>query len=588
MPKKNPLSSPAGVFVIYAAASLVIIGGFRFIFPGQPAPLRIFSVPWRITRGALDFIGLFPALALSSLVIPFGAAGGSREPYARFSPRFLELLKAPILTAMIATVVYGLLFFLALPVLRDIQSNMRFEGQLFRLSRERAEEYAADAAWPEAAQLIALCDSIWPDSPETASLRVAVSIGLDEYRNTPGGSVTEGLIPRRSPADEGIPGQQNPVEAAEALALAERALREERFYDAHWLANLGGRLARTGSAEAGEAARLASMAWNAISSLEPNAREARVYGLYHQKREGYEAMVSEDWVRAYYIFKDLAEKTPGDPDVANFMVMCERGVASVAFFTDEIQLAVGDILTGPVFSLPGSPGGRSVLRLSSLSAFSDFSFGMGMELVSYDARGDPAYTVEAPYVKILPITLGSSPRLLLLMRALDRRDERVRWEPVWTGAGRSGPGDAQMVLDMSYDQWLLLSKVPRGTENLLIGELFAAADTLGDYGYIPQVFQAEALRRFAEPAVFLPVAVLGIVIGWRYRAKKRSRYTGVPMLIILPLVFNGLVHVYRNAVNTLGIYLVISLGFPMAALIFITATVLLFILALISLAAQHG
>jgi hypothetical protein len=585
---KNPLASAPGIFIIYTAASLALILGFRFIFPGQPAPLRIFSVPWRIIRGMLDFIGLFPALALSALVIPFGFNSGSRDSFAPFSPRFLESLKTSILTSIIAAVVYGLLCFLAFPLLENARSNILFEGRLFRASRERAEEYAAEAAWPEAAQLMSLCDRIWPNSPETASLRVAVSIGLDEYRNAPADSLAGGTVSNRGPAYEGIPGQRNPVTAAEALALAEGALREERFYDAHWLANLAGRLAGTGSAEAGEAARLASIAWNAVSSLEPNAREARIYDLYHQKREGYEAMVSEDWIRGYYIFKDLLSKTPRDPDLANFMVMCERGVASVAFFTDEIGLAVGDVLTGPVFSLPGRSGERLVLRFSSLSTFADFSFGMDLELVSYDARGEPAYKVEAPYVKVLPVTFGSSPRLLLLMRALDRRDERTRWEPVWTGPGRGEPGDAQMVLDMGYEQWLLLSKASRGTDSLLIGELFAAAETLGDYGYIPQVFQAEALRRFAEPAALLPMTILGLVIGWRYRAKKRPRYMGIPMLIVLPLVFNGLVHLYRSGFNTLGIWLVLSLGFSVAALVSIIGGVLFFVIALITLAAQHG
>jgi hypothetical protein len=61
-----------------------------------------------------------------------------------------------------------------------------------------------------------------------------------------------------------------------------------------------------------------------------------------------------------------------------------------------------------------------------------------------------------------------------------------------------------------------------------------------------------------------------------------------PMMIILPLVFNVLIHVCRSLINTLGIWMAISLGFSMALIICIVGAVILFIFALIVLAAQHA
>ncbi|MDR2110258.1 MAG: hypothetical protein LBP32_03015 [Spirochaetaceae bacterium] len=579
---KDKISSPLGICFIYIVVSFLVILGFRFVFPEQPAPLRNFSIPWRISRGILSCIGLFPALALSALVIPFGFKDHDGKSFARFSPRFIELLKAPIIAAVALTILYGLLFFLALPVVWGFQSNMRSEGQLYRLSRARAEECAAGGAWPEAAQFVALCDRIWPDGPDIETLRTEVSIGLNEYFI----ALSESPVPdETAPAQQGIPGRGNPVNAAEALALADTALRERRYYDAHWLASLAGRLARNGSAEDAEAARVASIAWNAVSSLEPNDLQSQTHALYRLKREGYEAMTSEDWVHAYYVFKELSERTPADPDVAHFLVMSERGVASLAFFTDEMERAVGDRLAGAVFSLPGTEGGRIVLRLSALSTFPDFSFGSGVELAAYDRDGGFSYGFRTPYTKILPVQMGR-PRVVLLLRALDRQDERLRWEPEWTGSGETGA--VQIVLDAAYEDLLLLAKVMRGLDDLLIGDLFAAAKNTRPYGYIPQVFQAEILRRFAEPVFFLSAAILGIVTGWRFRARKRPRYVGIPMLVILPLVFNGVVHLYRSIINTLAIELVISLSFTAALAVFTAAAVTAFILSLITLAAQHG
>jgi hypothetical protein len=236
-----------------------------------------------------------------------------------------------------------------------------------------------------------------------------------------------------------------------------------------------------------------------------------------------------------------------------------------------------------------------VLRFSSISNFADVSYGFGLEFSSFDREGRLESRLEAPYAKIIPVTLDTQPRVIVMMRTLDRYDKDKRWEPVWTGpegdspaAERSIIGDAQIILDLDYDNFLLLSRVKRGVDNLSVAELFTAAQNLEPYGYIPQVFQAEVIYRLCEPLFFLPMAMLSIIIGWRYRPRKLPKYIIIPMLFILPLVFNGAVHLYRSILNTLGIWTILSLGFPAALLIFTIGVGVLFVLSLIILAAQHG
>jgi hypothetical protein len=177
------------------------------------------------------------------------------------------------------------------------------------------------------------------------------------------------------------------------------------------------------------------------------------------------------------------------------------------------------------------------------------------------------------------------------MRALDRHDKDRRWEPEWTsedGSAFARRGDTQITLDISYENFILLSEIRRGLANLQIGELFSASKLLGSAGYISQVFEAEILNRIGAALFFLPMTILAIIIGWRYRAKKRPRYLFVPMFPVLPLVFNVLVHLYRTVLNTLGVSLIMLLGFSTALIIFIASLALLFFLSLIVLAAQHG
>jgi hypothetical protein len=366
--------------------------------------------------------------------------------------------------------------------------------------------------------------------------------------------------------------------------MSEAAFNEGRFFDSHWLATLGERIAIQGSPEAASAARLAGRAWNQIDSLAPNRREEHLFSLYNLKRSGYRAMNSGDWIQAYYIFRELAALTPDDPDAANFLAASERGTSESAFFIDEMKLSLGEILTGAVFSLPGTgTESRAILRFSSLSTSQDFAYGMGLEYMSFDYQSRPIVSLKAPYAKLLPFTIDNRPHVLVLMRALDRYDQNLRWESEWL----IGRGDSRIILGISYENFLLLSLVRQGLPNLQFSELMTASQILGSMGNVPEVFQAEILNRFGA-LFFLPMAILALVIGWHFRAKSKPRYFFILMLPVLPVVFNVIVFLYRTILNTLGIWLVLSLGFGTAMIVFIAALVLSFFLSLILLASRHG
>jgi hypothetical protein len=595
------LRTHTGILAAYLLASFAALLAFRFVFPGEDAPLENFFLPWRLARGIGDYIGLFPALLMSALVIPFGFIIEDNADFARFSPQFILKIQGSILAAIISSACYGLLFFAVLPVAQEAQSTMRHKGELFNMAKQRAELHAAQGEWQEAYRFLNICENIWYLSPPMDRLRQRITLsaeGLPRGRQFGGNA-------RESPAwaDDAV-AQRTPVrDAPEALRLARSALEEERYYDAHWLASLALRLARAGSMEAQEAVRAASLAWNAVSSLEPGRRETRSYSLYHLKRQGYEAMMAQEWIRAYYIFRDLSQQTPDDPDVAKFLTMSQEGAAGVAFFIDELEGSVGQNLTNAVFSIPlappartlgaaasneTSPGGRAALRAESLLIYPDYSYAIGLDLIAFDRNNAPLYEAQARYAKFVPMTVQGKNRLVILLRALDRHNETVRWEPAWEGPGRPDLGDAQIALDATYEQFLRLSKTQHRADSLFWGDLLIMARDSGNYGHIPQVFQAEIIRRIAKPMALLPLAILAVIIGWRFRAAAKPLFLGFPMLAIIPLVFNGAAQIVYGFFGVLGLALLLSLGYSLTIGIFIGGSLILFIVSLILLAGQHG
>lgn len=580
------ITKPFYFFPIYMAASCLLIMVFRFFIPSNAIPLPLYSTQWRFVGGFLDCFDLFPALIFSGLVLLFVLQESPKKVFKRFSPGLLEYLKTPITIGIASILVYTLLFLLAAPLAHDFVSTLQLRGELYTRSKAGALKYANQGEWPEAYQFMHVCDLIWPENPENESLRERIEVGIDSlrlsssFRATPAGNETD--------SRERRPLGTEPVSVTDALVMADTAFREERYYDSHWLAILAGRLARQGSVEATQAQRLAGLAWNALGAFTPSVQEEKAYYLYRQKREGYEAFVSGDWIRAYYTFKALSPQLPSDPDVANFLALSDEGARKSSFFIDEVEEHVGEMLSEAIFSLPIESGGRAVLRVSSLSTMPDVSYGTGFELMAFSANGTLRYDLRTPYVKILPINLDGTEKILVLLRALSPENEEAGFDPVWSGAELPADLNTDLILNVSYSDFLLLSRLRRGLDTLSIEELFIAKERFGEYGYITKVFEAELIYRLGEPVAMLSLVMVVIVIGWRFRSLTRPKFVGIPMLLILPMVFNGWVFCFRKIFNLLSISSVITFTFFTAVIVFGVGLLCSFILCLIMISAQHG
>ncbi|MDR1840240.1 MAG: hypothetical protein LBQ93_11740, partial [Treponema sp.] len=501
------LRTPKWIFIIYIIVTSLLIMIFRYILPGSQPPLLIYSSNWRFTQGLLELFDLFPALALSALVVPFGLFS-YEQSFQSFSEVFFKRILTSVIIAICAAVIYGAIFFLALPVVKNSEENMLFKGELYQLSKMNLQERRNSGDWLEASKFFAICDQIWPGNPELADIGIEIDINLQWQHSIPALETDW----RRADVST-LSGGQQTVNATQALSMSAAAFDEERYFDAHWLATLGGRLAISGSPEAVNAARLASNAWNMIASQAPNQREQRLYDIYSLKLSGYQAMNTGDWIRAYYIFQELLEITPFDPDAANFFAASERGALETAFFIDEMELSLGEILTGAVFSLPNQ-NGRAILRFTSLTTSADVSYGMGLEYMAFDVNSRPLASVRSRYAKLLPFIIDDTPKILILMHALDRFDKDNNYDSEWL-LGDKIPGG--IVLDISFEDFLLLSDIRRGLQNLQIDELYAASGKFNSAGYVYQIFQAEILNRLGSALFFLPMAVIAIVLAWRYR-----------------------------------------------------------------------
>ena len=585
---RKQLLSPAGLFIIYMVAALIAIIAFRFFYPGKLVPLEIYNFSWPVVQGIITYINLFPALMMAALIIPFGIALKikANENFGSFSAEFFQHIKPSITTAISAVAVYGLLLFLALPLAHSQESRMVSAKYLFFSSKERAEMHFQLGNVFEASRFLDICELIWPNSPLLETLRTKDSTAGWQTASPRALILESGDYDFDNYAVLTNYQVSGPVEASSALRLAEQAFNADRFYEAHWLANLTIRIANVNSSEAAQAHVVARQAWDAIGRLHP---EENV--IYLMKRSGHDAFMAGDWVTAYFIFIYLSAVVPRDLDVMRFLSLTEENLRNIAFFTDEARFSLGNVFNDAVFSFPrdrNTNNGRMVLHTGSLTMLNNHSFAADIDLMAFDEDGELIFQVTAPYGKLLASTSDRS-RTLLMMNALDRYDGTLSLAPVWDSRDYDIIGSNYLELDISYESFAILAKVQGdGITSLFLGELLRLERGIGAYGYIPERFQATIIFRLSETAILLPLSMFVIIVGWRYRVRKLNLYVGIPMLVVMPLVFSGVMFIYRSLLNAVSIWSVINFGFLFTSLLFGISIVALFVFSLVALLWQHG
>ncbi|MFP4329701.1 MAG: hypothetical protein ACOC28_02605 [Alkalispirochaetaceae bacterium] len=317
---------------------------------------------------------------------------------------------------------------------------------------------------------------------------------------------------------------------AELVVQARSFMEEEDYYSAHYYADLAWRMS---DGLRPDARRLASEAWEEISTLALSRMEEEQSDYFQRKRDAYRAFQGgqsspESLIDAYYLFLDLQRERPEDPDLENYLSLSRQQLREVSFFLEDAE------------AVRANPGAREILGVNDRSATEWEVFRVGklvrdgedhyfydLEVVRFDEAGTVLFHFQAPYAKMI----GS----VLNMQAISRDSAEVRELPrVITG---ELPGELGYMYEISYTTTELAtagSGVDRREEANIV-ELFALRNLAADLALPQEPLEAELVGRVAEPVVFISLSLLFLGIGYGMR----SRYVGrvpAPAMLFLPLL----------------------------------------------------
>jgi tetratricopeptide (TPR) repeat protein len=471
-----------------------------------------------------------------------------------------------VLALLVLTVIYSVAEEGLLPVLHRGEEDLRYKSDLGSEFLEEAEAALDEENYAKAREMLDLYLSV---DPTSRSARDALN------------SVEGELLVRRGDANEEEQQlAQKEVRREDAVSLIRRAeayLQAADYYSAHYYATM----ARELDPSRKEAQRIAAKAWERISDMHPSGEAVAEARLHARKREGYTALMQGDAIRAYYIYRELFEDHPLDPDVQRYFAESKEAVRRISFFHDEAEQIL--VLPGRrdiTFVNALGPQSVELVYFGKLVTVAEGSFVRNVEAMAIGADGEVLYHFTAPYGKFVGNHVN--------MRCIDRTDEGVVYAPAYHAGSRAEELRYLIAIQPTVSEiedYAIGQQTPRHAS---IARLWRMARTMRRYGMRSEPIQSALLSRAVRPFTFMILSIFAVGLGWRLRSRYERRPPIAALLLVplVPFVFHLLTQAYSYWNQVLFGFLLLSAGFVVSALLFLFFQSVFLVLALFFLAGQ--
>ncbi|MCF0242389.1 MAG: hypothetical protein HUK25_07100, partial [Treponema sp.] len=459
-------------------------------------PKAVFK--YKLFTGIEMFTRILPALVLGGFVlscsIQFGRnSEGSKN---RFSPAMLGRFKTVIIAALICTTL--------LTVSNEIlgvslnNSKIKYENQprlvsdyvktavsmLEENKPEAAARYATEAlnldpSNQEAAEIKNQADIVINQN-EFKNIRQFHETNLETILQTPDSDINTALL----------------SEVYSYYKLASSAYEKEEWFNAHYYAETGLKLASGKDPNYEKLREISSGAWNNLTKLHDLSR-TEDQNLFMTKYAGYKALMEEDYMTAYYILKNLQLDHPelkNDSDLNFYEALAEQKIDERMYFMDEtLDLQTFESSNDVCFSLKDKDGWTDIVYFKGITEVKStggmVQYLRDLYIISMDQNGDMHRTMHVPYAKVLsqsvktmnPLTkdnLGIDREInnvpYILLHSIDRVKQGTEIRPEYTYADSvRTDGPDFILLRMPFSDFQLLENATTNPKTLPLPTLFS-------------------------------------------------------------------------------------------------------------------
>lgn len=334
--------------------------------------------------------------------------------------------------------------------------------------------------------------------------------------------------------------EQKMSQAHEYLLKAKDAFAKEKWFDAHYFAEIGIKLTTSKDPNVDELKTISNKAWNNIQEIH-NTKKTEDQINFEEKYRGYVALMEEDDLRAYYIFRHLSEsseKLSKDPDVVFYLGIAKTKVEEKFFFVDEtLELSNFETANDVYYTCKYKNGNIDVIYFKGMTEVQ--ASGLNVQylrdlcITTIDAKGNFVKSLKVPYVKVLPAHISnfdeSVKRSLeieddveyvpyLILKSVGRDDSSIIYEPEYKFAnGIVQSKSDYMLLPMDFDDLVMLETSPENPQTIPLFTLFKLVSKAYKYGYSEEMYGQTLLNRLLYPLFLLCFIVLLASFAWNNR-----------------------------------------------------------------------
>lgn len=545
------------VLLIYTVILFGVFVGVSFIYGGLPELLEGAKGSYCFNRGVIWFLKFLPSVLMSGFLIG-GTIQWKNEEVAtksRFSDQIKKIFQKVFFISLVIAFILTLSQEIFLPGLtrkqEKIKDNPALLSKYLNLGKEALESGQILLAY----QYSEMAINILPKNQDVIEFHQKTKNLLDLATSA------EKIHSKNKVENIQIKKISNPLaekdssfSVLEMLQKSDTAMKNNDWFDAHYWAHLAEICSSGTDVNLQKAHEMANVAWKKLS--EPRKFDNKeMEDFYATKKEGYKNLNSGNFLKSYYIFNSLSNKSQlfeEDPDVKRYYNLAKERVVNNYFFIDEAEdLKKSSIKRNTYFLIRYEDGScdmifiRGSATLGKIGGMIQYLYGLNIS--SFDKNGQFVKQIDVPFAKMVEEStnifterqlqeMGLNDNVksvpYIYLQAVDRNTEGIISKPTVYGKEKDIP--SSIIIPMNYVDFSLINQAADGPATMDMWSLIQFVPKSTFYGFSYEVFAANLVGRASYPIFVIIILMFIASFAWNYRANSKDVFR-FKWLFLFPL-----------------------------------------------------
>ena len=527
------------ITIVFTVFSFLLCLCYGFFFAAIPKVVSLSENSYRFFFGLKTFIHILPAILGTGLLVGWSVGFGANQSGSkvRFSNAMFGRYKKVLILSLVSVFILTISTEVFEPALNKklnyYQDRLELMGEYKRVAAKLFAQGDAELAFEYAK----LANEIDPTNEDVQKLMIASELAANKTQDVPKVSVSKKIKKIEKFQNRILP--EEPYSVFKLLITAQQCLDKEDWFGAHYYAQMAIDASSPKDINVPALKDISAVAWNHISQAQAEkiTEEQKIYA---KKVEGYSALISGDFLKAYYIFRTLSLKSKAlsvDPDVVRYLNFANEKLEEEYFFIDEtFNLQGFETVNNVHFSIRNNDGTTSVYFIKGVTPVAEsaslvqYLRGLSIFVIDYDGKYKLGKYV--PYAKMSSLSTdffdAESKKLIgindsikeipyIMVNSVDRNKEGVIHKPIRKGGYGRYFEENFVLLPISYEDFDLVKQASADLDSMNIISLFKFMNKATFFGYSQEVVCQTLLDRILYPLFVLVLLIFIAYTAWNGR-----------------------------------------------------------------------